>query len=743
MKDLSDRKVCARLCLLRAEGDGVDPFLVLQTEKGKWCPLNHGTAVGPPQYLLGAPEGVSRLLLNHRRILGGETGPALPSPALRAIFASSLEPSQVGGLVGLFLRLKSDGHEKVHLLGPKGIKQPLLFASQNIVRWRYPYVLVTEYKEQWSESSGAVMIDPLVYSDSLIEVLVTCGHDKEDCSCLRDQGDQEAEAPALPDVSKFVAIQSECPICEKGESGLSASSSSSSSSDAVKAILGHCIKLKKIEKLVVMLESMTSSDAAVLLKSPFWQALKSREKDVLIVLHKCQAGVSQSESYQKLVASLPSASHVDMHSSAHMEFGFTGSMRTLLKLHEIDGKMFPLPVLESRRIEPEQSNLLSSKGILTSFCLYDDGTCGLEDVPEDDLNANFGNGDGGAPGGDGTLNPDLKEPSSLPVSKCGGNRSVAAQLRESIAKGGAARDVEISEAPKAKRQRGMNGTVRVLFLGTGCAEPSKYRGGTGILVEFPSGAILLDAGESVWGQMVRYFGKRRALQKLSSISCVWVSHKHADHMLGLVSLLHHRASADRLLLVGPYVVHKWLQSCGPGLQSKYLFRHHSRFMSDPHVWQRYMKPLGITGFDSIPVYHCRDAYAAVLTHEDRWKISFSGDTRPCKAFIEASRGSTILIHEATFETKYHGHAERKKHCTISEALEISKQVQAEMTVLTHFSQRYPYVPPELRERMARHENIPVIAFDGLCIESSRLVEYAALMPKISAILESTGDEGKP
>merc|ERR1739848_423666 len=114
--------------------------------------------------------------------------------------------------------------------------------------------------------------------------------------------------------------------------------------------------------------------------SPFWQALKSREKDVLIVLHKCQAGVSQSESYQKLVASLPSTSHVDMHSSAHMEFGFTGSMRTLLKLHEIDGKMFPLPVLESRRVEPEQSSLLSSKGILTNFCLYDDGTCGLEDV---------------------------------------------------------------------------------------------------------------------------------------------------------------------------------------------------------------------------------------------------------------------------------------------------------------------------------------------------------------------------
>ena len=103
---------CARACVLRAEGDGVDPVLVLQMERGPWCNLRHGTAVGPPQYIFGAPEGLSRFLLTHRRILG-ENGPPLPSPSLKAIFTSALDPSQVGGLVGLFLRLKADGHEKV------------------------------------------------------------------------------------------------------------------------------------------------------------------------------------------------------------------------------------------------------------------------------------------------------------------------------------------------------------------------------------------------------------------------------------------------------------------------------------------------------------------------------------------------------------------------------------------------------------------------------------------------------
>ena len=105
-------KPCARLCVIRAEGDGVDPVLVVQVEKGSWCKLNHGTAVGPPQYLFGAPEGLSRLMLTHRRILG-EGGPPLPSPSLKAVFVSGLEPEHAGGLVGLFLRLKADGHEKV------------------------------------------------------------------------------------------------------------------------------------------------------------------------------------------------------------------------------------------------------------------------------------------------------------------------------------------------------------------------------------------------------------------------------------------------------------------------------------------------------------------------------------------------------------------------------------------------------------------------------------------------------
>jgi hypothetical protein len=45
------------------------------------------------------------------------------------------------------------------------------------------------------------------------------------------------------------------------------------------------------------------------------------------------------------------------------------------------------------------------------------------------------------------------------------------------------------------------GSIR--FLGTACAIPSKYRNVSGIFVETGSGALLLDAGEGSWHQLLR------------------------------------------------------------------------------------------------------------------------------------------------------------------------------------------------------------------------------------------------
>lgn len=55
-------------------------------------------------------------------------------------------------------------------------------------------------------------------------------------------------------------------------------------------------------------------------------------------------------------------------------------------------------------------------------------------------------------------------------------------------------------------------------------------------------------------------------------------------------------------------------------------------------------------------------------------------------------GSDLLIHEATFENALSSNASNSKHSTIGEALFVAKSMKAKFTLLTHFSQRYKYIP---------------------------------------------------
>ncbi|KAG2447367.1 hypothetical protein HYH02_007695 [Chlamydomonas schloesseri] len=151
------------------------------------------------------------------------------------------------------------------------------------------------------------------------------------------------------------------------------------------------------------------------------------------------------------------------------------------------------------------------------------------------------------------------------------------------------------------------GDVSVMFLGTGSAEPSKYRGASAVLLRglrrggtntsssgqepagsaegygggvggggggggagiskaagsiggaSSTGAVLIDAGEGTYGALVRWLGPKGAVAQVAALSLVWLSHKHPDHILGLPALLEARPpEAPPLLVVGPQEVAEWL-----------------------------------------------------------------------------------------------------------------------------------------------------------------------------------------
>ncbi|CAH9095462.1 unnamed protein product [Cuscuta europaea] len=148
---------------------------------------------------------------------------------------------------------------------------------------------------------------------------------------------------------------------------------------------------------------------------------------------------------------------------------------------------------------------------------------------------------------------------------------------------------------------------------------------------------------------------------------------------------------------------------------------------------------GLEGLISFPVIHCPLAYGVVLRAAERtisvgkripgWKIVYSGDTRPCPDLIEASRGATVLIHEATFEDGMLEEAIARNHSTTKEAVETGDTAGAYRVILTHFSQRYPKIPVFDESHMHK----TCIAFDLMSINAADLPVVPTVLPYLKLL----------
>ncbi|XP_057967084.1 tRNase Z TRZ3, mitochondrial [Malania oleifera] len=156
------------------------------------------------------------------------------------------------------------------------------------------------------------------------------------------------------------------------------------------------------------------------------------------------------------------------------------------------------------------------------------------------------------------------------------------------------------------------------------------------------------------------------------------------------------------------------------------------------------KVLGDAGLEaliSFPVVHCPQAFGVVLKASERisssgkvipgWKIVYSGDTRPCPELIEASRGATVLIHEATFEEGMEEEAIEKNHSTTKEAIEVGASAGAYRIILTHFSQRYPKIPVFDEGHMHK----TCIAFDMMSINIADLPVLPKVIPYLKLLFK--------
>lgn len=80
--------------------------------------------------------------------------------------------------------------------------------------------------------------------------------------------------------------------------------------------------------------------------------------------------------------------------------------------------------------------------------------------------------------------------------------------------------------------------AEIICLGTGSAVPSKYRNVSSTLLRVPgSGSYLLDCGENTLGQLRRIYRPEQLRELFRDLKLIWISHLHADHHLGLPSVI--------------------------------------------------------------------------------------------------------------------------------------------------------------------------------------------------------------
>jgi ribonuclease Z len=279
----------------------------------------------------------------------------------------------------------------------------------------------------------------------------------------------------------------------------------------------------------------------------------------------------------------------------------------------------------------------------------------------------------------------------------------------------------------------------IIFLGTGSSLPSRYRNVSATLLRVPGiGSYLFDCGESTLGQLSRMYDSEELAEVLQDLKMIWISHLHADHHLGTTSVIkawYKAVYGDQhrdISFITPSVAEQLEDPDRYFIGQKRLFITSDKAMNDwlaeyasvedfgydklvpLNVWaarngepestsyrwdktpvvfnEAIRKATGLTRLAAANVKHCHGSKGVSVTFSTGFKFTYSGDCRPSYGLMEIGKGSTVLLHEATFDDELRGDAKAKLHSTISEAIGVGVAMGAQRVLLTHFSQRYQKLP---------------------------------------------------
>ena len=608
--------------IIGAEADGVGPSVLL-------------TCAGSQrQYLFGAAEGFSRLALECR---------ARPTAKLRAVFLSSFRPRASGGLGGLLLRLCADGHKSVCLAGPPGVGTHVE-ALRDFVRFRHPEVTAlrlvppgltrrdgdvfapddTRACDAAAESyrDDAVMVFPLFApSGAGPDAFETC----RVCAAVDEASSDDSSSDEASSDEASSDEASEPPL-KRVRSDEASRSSSESDERSRRDVIGYACAIRendaRVSATFLVLDCADDADAraaagnATVRCCMRGQADRKNEKHprACAAFHLTRRDVASRPAYdavrrraddvfdpsvldpglEKKHARVDERSILHVDCSVAGEVGFRAGARTLARLHAVDPDTFPLsPSLRAPYRAPEPDLRSDPKKT----------TRGSRAAPPTGRRGDVRSAVGslcatvtlfrartGGVGGYASMDQRSNRAPELDVDAIV-SKALLSRLRVAEDENENAEDHENERRrTSSAAAAAASSAPSLLFLGTGSAEPSKYRGSSGVLVKLPSviddderpgtgipgipgipgtgtrrarrdgGYALLDCGEGVAGAARRFLGDDEGGRVLDELRFVFVTHHHPDHMAGLLGVLAARSrNAPPLPIFGPSATARWLR----------------------------------------------------------------------------------------------------------------------------------------------------------------------------------------
>lgn len=298
--------------------------------------------------------------------------------------------------------------------------------------------------------------------------------------------------------------------------------------------------------------------------------------------------------------------------------------------------------------------------------------------------------------------------------------------------------------------------LRIIFLGTGGSLPTRNRNPSAIMINRKGELLLFDCGEGTQQQMMR------AKTGMMSLSSIFITHLHADHFLGIPGLMQTMSFMGRkepLLIYGPEGTREFTElfealgyfnlkyevrgiELKPGdlvEREEYVIRalktEHNisslgyALIENPRPGRFNREKAIELGIPPGPLFAKLqkgtpvEVNGKLINPEDVMgaprpgrTVVYSGDTRPCKSILEASKNADVLIHDGSFADEMADWAEESKHSTAGEVAALAKEAGVRKLILTHISSRYTDdAEPILTDSKKIFENV-IIAEDLMEIE---------------------------